>query len=61
MIQNYRLLIVGLLLIVVLIILLKATGWLNWSWIWVFSPVWISALLGVVFLALFLLVLWRDG
>jgi hypothetical protein len=51
---------VGLLTIV--FITLKLTGFIDWSWWWVLSPIWISTLLfvgvllaiGVVFLGIFL-------
>lgn len=42
---------IGLLTIV--FIVLKLTGHINWSWIWVLSPLWISGLLGILFIAIF--------
>ena len=36
-----------------LFIALKLTGYINWSWIWVLSPIWIS----ISFLALIFLVI----
>lgn len=36
---------VGLLTIV--FVVLKALGYITWSWWWVFSPLWISAIAGV--------------
>jgi hypothetical protein len=30
-------------LLTVLFIGLKLTGYINWSWVWVLSPIWISA------------------
>ena len=42
----------------ILFIALKLTGVINWSWVWVLSPLWIS--FGIVMLALiaFLLLVW---
>lgn len=42
---------VGLLTIV--FIVLKLLGVINWSWIWVLSPIWISAALIVVLLIIY--------
>jgi len=35
-------------LLLILFIGLKLTGFITWSWIWVLSPIWISALLAIV-------------
>ena len=43
---------VGTILTIVFIIL-KIIGFVNWSWIWVFSPLWISAILGLIVLLIF--------
>jgi hypothetical protein len=45
---------VGLLTIV--FIVLKLTGVINWSWVWVLSPIWISAILGIVIIAIVFIV-----
>ena len=29
-------------------LVLKLTGVINWSWIWIFAPLWISAVLVIV-------------
>lgn len=29
-------------------LVLKLTGVINWSWIWIFAPLWISAILVIV-------------
>ena len=42
---------IGLLTLV--FIALKLTGHINWSWLWVLSPLWISGLLGILFIAIF--------
>lgn len=34
-------------LLTIVFIVLKLCGVINWSWIWVFSPMWISAVLCV--------------
>jgi len=43
-------------LLTVLFVGLKLTGRIGWSWWWVVSPVWISALLVVALLAIYLFV-----
>ena len=35
-------------LLLVLFIGLKLTGFITWSWMWILSPIWISALLAIV-------------
>jgi len=35
-------------LLLILFIGLKLTGYIAWSWLWVLSPIWISALLAIV-------------
>ena len=42
-------------LLTILFIGLKLTGYINWSWIWVLSPLWIG--FAIIFLILFI-VLW---
>ena len=41
-------------LLTIVFIVLKLTGVIDWSWVWVLSPVWISILLGLI-LMLFIL------
>lgn len=43
-------------LLTVLFIGLKLTGYINWSWWWVLSPVWIMASIVVIFVLIFLIV-----
>lgn len=43
---------VGLLTIV--FIVLKLTGYIAWSWLWVLAPIWISVLLWLVFIVVIL-------
>jgi hypothetical protein len=40
-------------LLTIVFIALKLTGHINWSWLWVLSPLWISGLLGILFIAIF--------
>lgn len=48
---------VGLLTIV--FITLKLTGYINWSWVWVLSPIWIATILVI---GLILFIVWAtDG
>jgi len=50
---------VGLLTIV--FIVLKLTGFIAWSWLWVLAPVWMAAILISVILAIAAAVLcWAD-
>ena len=45
-------------LLTVLFIGLKLTGYITWSWWWVLSPMWISVLAALVFLAAYFVFLW---
>jgi MFS superfamily sulfate permease-like transporter len=42
-------------LLTVAFIVLKLTNYITWSWLWVFSPLWISAIIVVIFLGAVLL------
>lgn len=42
---------VGLLTIV--FIALKLTNYIDWSWLWVLSPVWITSLVGLAIILIF--------
>ena len=35
-------------LLTIAFIVLKLTGYIKWSWIWVLSPIWISIIVAVV-------------
>lgn len=49
-------------LLTIVFIILKLCGIITWSWWWVLSPLWISAILWVIFVAIVLLVGgWKDG
>lgn len=43
-------------LLTLLFIGLKLTGYIDWSWVWVLAPLWISAILGFVVFALLVFV-----
>jgi hypothetical protein len=40
-------------LLTVLFVGLKLANYINWSWVWVLSPLWISAILYIFFIVLF--------
>jgi len=40
-------------LLTVLFVGLKLTNFIAWSWWWVLSPIWLSIVIGLIFLALF--------
>lgn len=43
-------------------IILKLCGVINWSWVWVLSPMWIGTIIAVVWAAIFvILVHWLDS
>lgn len=42
-------------LLTVLFIGLKLTGYIAWSWLWVLSPLWITAGIVIAFLAIILI------
>ena len=44
-------------LLTVLFIGLKLTGYITWSWWWVLSPLWISAIIALLFLVGFFVVM----
>lgn len=43
-------------LLTILFIGLKLTGYITWPWVWVLSPLWISALIGLTILAIVLII-----
>lgn len=43
-------------LLTVAFIVLKLTGVIDWSWLWVLSPVWITALIAIAILLIVVLV-----
>ncbi len=42
-------------------IVLKLTGFIDWSWLWVLSPIWIPAALGVLILAALAVTVYAKG
>ena len=48
-------------LLTLLFIALKLTDNIDWSWWWVLSPLWISAIIGVAALVLVGIALWMIG
>jgi divalent metal cation (Fe/Co/Zn/Cd) transporter len=48
-------------LLTVLFIGLKLTGHITWSWWWVLSPLWISALIGLTILSIVLIIAVATG
>lgn len=48
-------------LLTVLFIGLKLTGHITWPWIWVLSPLWISALIVLAILAIVLIIAIASG
>ena len=44
-------------LLTVLFIGLKLTGYINWPWLWILSPMWISLLLAIVILGIAFIIL----
>ena len=43
-------------LLTIVFIVLKLCGVINWSWIWVFSPMWISAALCVAIIVFIVMI-----
>ena len=49
-------------LLTIVFIILKLCGIITWSWWWVLSPLWISAILWVIVVVIVLLVgEWKNG
>jgi hypothetical protein len=44
-------------LLTVLFVGLKLTGYINWPWLWILSPMWISLLLAIVILGIAFIIL----
>lgn len=42
-------------LLIIVFIVLKLTKFIDWSWWWVLSPIWISLVLGIIGFGIFLL------
>ena len=48
-------------LLTIAFIVLKLCGVINWAWVWVLSPLWISLGLTVFILVLVFVVAWAKG
>lgn len=48
-------------LLTILFIGLKLTGHITWPWIWVLSPLWISALIGLTVVAIIFIIAAISG
>lgn len=51
---------IGTLLAIVFMVL-KLTGHIDWSWVWVFAPIWIPLVIAVGIIVIYLLVLLIVG
>lgn len=48
-------------LLTIVFITLKLLGYISWSWLWVLSPIWISAVVVIVMLLfVFLVYMWAH-
>ena len=47
-------------LLTIVFIVLKLTTVINWSWLWVLSPIWISFTIGIIILIIGLLISLKD-
>lgn len=46
-------------LLTILFIALKLTGYIDWSWWWVLSPIWISTIVAIVIFGGILALAWK--
>jgi len=46
-------------MLAIVFIVLKLTGVITWSWIWVLSPLWIPAVISLLFFAIFCWIITR--
>lgn len=42
-------------LLTIVFIVLKLIGYISWSWVWVLSPLWISWLIAILLIIIFLI------
>ena len=47
-------------MLTVLFVGLKLAGVIDWSWLWVLSPVWITTIVVVIILIIYGIVLWKT-
>lgn len=45
----------------IVFIVLKLLGKITWSWWWVLSPIWISAIIAILFLLIYLILALKFG
>ena len=45
----------------IVFIVLKLLGKITWSWWWVLSPIWISAIVAILFLLIYLIIVIKWG
>ncbi len=43
-------------LLTIVFIVLKLIGYINWSWVWILSPIWIPMIVFVIFIFVVLLI-----
>lgn len=48
-------------LLTIVFIVLKLIGIINWSWLWVLSPLWIGAILGITIILIVFIIAGRTG
>jgi len=50
-------------LLTIAFIILKLTGYIHWSWLWVLSPLWISMILAIfiIILVIIIAVIFNDN
>lgn len=47
--------------LLIVFIVLKLVGVIDWSWWWVLAPLWVGAILAALIIGITLLVLWKKG
>ena len=40
-------------ILTIIFVVLKLIGIISWSWLWIFSPLWISVIIGLIVLFIF--------
>lgn len=51
----------GTTLLQIAFIILKLCKVINWSWLWVLSPLWISSIIGIILIVIKLIVYKKTG
>lgn len=54
--------VISILLVMVTIFfaILKLVGLITWGWLWVFAPIWISALVAIPFIIICVCLAWKS-